>query len=168
MGAPGSGNASFSLQSPVGVLVRAEAPTFRWNALEGATSYTVKVFDSGFNRVMTSGPVSKTEWTATRSLLRGAVYTWQVTAVVEGKEIQAPAPPAPEARFRVLGRAQEDGLKRAEKLYGGSHLTLGVLYSRAGLLDEAEREFRALLAANPDSKVAQKLLRNIQMIKAKK
>jgi hypothetical protein len=166
MGTPGS--PSFNLQSPVGVVSRTETPTFRWNALEGATRYTVNVFDSGFNKVMTSGAVSRTEWTAPRPLARGAVYSWQVTALVEGKEIQSPVPPAPEARFRVLGRTQEDGLTRAEKLYAGSHLTLGVLYSRAGLLDEAEREFRALLAANPDSQAAKKLLANIQALKGRK
>jgi anti-sigma factor RsiW len=168
MGAPGNSSPSFVLRGPVGVVVRTETPTFRWNALPGATEYTVKVFDSGFNKVMTSGPVSKTEWTAPRPLPRDGVYAWQVTALVEGKEIQAPLPPAPEARFRVLGRAQEEGLKRAEKLYARSHLTLGVLYSRAGLLDEAEKEFRALLAANPNSQVAQKLLRNIQVLKDKR
>lgn len=168
MSVPGSGSPAFGLQSPVGVVVRTETPTFRWHTLEGATQYTVKVFDSGFNRVLTSGPVSKTEWTALRALPRGAVYLWQVTALVEGKEIQTPVPPAPEARFRVLARPQEEDLKRAEKLYARSHLTLGVLYSRAGLLDEAEREFRALLAANPDSQVAQKLLRSIQMLKDRK
>jgi hypothetical protein len=35
-------------------------------------------------------------------------------------------------------------------------------------LDEAEREFRALLAANPDSTLAQKLLLNVGTIKGKK
>lgn len=167
MGAPGS-KTSFGLLSPVGAVVRTDTPTFRWNALDGATEYTVKVFDSEFNRVMTSGALSKTEWTAPHPLARGAVYKWQVTALVEGKEIQAPLPPAPEARFRVLGRAQEESLKRAEKLYARSHLALGVFYSRAGLVDEAEREFRALLAANPDSQIARKLLQNIQMLKEKR
>jgi hypothetical protein len=162
MGAPGSGSPSFNLQSPVGVVSRTETPTFRWSALAGARQYTVSVFDAGFNKVMTSGTMTKTEWTAPRPLARGAVYSWQVTAVVEGKEIQSPVPPAPEARFRVLGRNQEESLARAEKLHAGSHLTLGVLYSRAGLLSEAEREFRALLAANPDSQAAKKLLANIE------
>ena len=167
MGAPGSG-VPFGLQGPVGIVVRTETPTFRWHALEGTTQYSVSVFDSGFNKVMTSGPVTKTEWTAPRALPRGAVYAWQVTALVEGKEIQSPVPPAPEARFRLLSRTQEESVRRAEKLYAGSHLTLGVLYSRAGLLDEAEREFRALLAANPDSQVAKKLLANIEMLKSRR
>lgn len=165
MGAPGA--SSFGLQGPVGVVVRTETPTFRWNALEGASHYTVNVFDSGFNRVMTSGPVNKTEWTATRPLTRGTLYVWQVTASVNGKEIQAPAPPAPEARFRVMSRAQAESIERGEKLYAGSHLMLGLLYSRAGLLDEAEREFRALVAANPDSQAAQRLLKNIELLKAR-
>jgi ferritin len=113
MGAPGS-SPSFALQSPVGTVSRTETPTFRWNAQEGASGYTVSVYDSGFNKVMTSGAVTKTEWTAPKPLARGALYSWQVTAVVEGKEIQSPVPPAPEARFRVLGRTQEESLARAE------------------------------------------------------
>jgi anti-sigma factor RsiW len=167
-GAPGSGAPAFDLQSPVAVVSRTDTPTFRWNALEGASQYRVSVYDSGFNKVLASGALTKTEWTAPRPLARGALYSWQVTALVEGKEIQSPVPPAPEARFRVLGREQQESLTRAEKLHAGSHLTLGVLYSRAGLLDDAEREFRALLAANPDSQVAKRLLANIEALKAKK
>lgn len=44
----------------------------------------------------------------------------------------------------------------------GSHLTLGVLYAQAGLLDDAERELQLLLRANPQSALAQKLLRGVR------
>jgi hypothetical protein len=36
-----------------------------------------------------------------------------------------------------------------------------VIYAKAGALDEAEREFRALLAANPKSLIARRLLDNL-------
>ena len=37
-----------------------------------------------------------------------------------------------------------------------------MIYARAGLLDEAERELRALLEENPASVTAQKLLRDLR------
>jgi hypothetical protein len=80
----------------------------------------------------------------------------------DGTEIKSPVQPAPEARFKVLERMKEDELKRAESSYANSHLVLGTLYAQAGLLNDAEREFRALLAANHKSTVAQKLLRDVR------
>jgi hypothetical protein len=37
-----------------------------------------------------------------------------------------------------------------------------VLYARDGLLDEAEREFRALQKVNPNSAIARQLLANLR------
>ncbi|MEP6956629.1 MAG: hypothetical protein ABI883_07370 [Chthoniobacterales bacterium] len=45
---------------------------------------------------------------------------------------------------------------------GGSHLVLGVANARAGLREEAEREFRALANQNPGSSLAQKLAAQVQ------
>jgi hypothetical protein len=45
-------------------------------------------------------------------------------------------------------------------------LALGVLYVRAGLLAAAEQELRLLLKANPGSRLARKLLRSVQSLKA--
>jgi predicted Zn-dependent protease len=39
---------------------------------------------------------------------------------------------------------------------------MGVLYARAGLLDDARRELEALRNANPDSSIAAELLRQIK------
>jgi hypothetical protein len=41
-------------------------------------------------------------------------------------------------------------------------LTLGILYAQSGLLDDAEREFQALLRANPQSPLVRKLLRIVR------
>jgi hypothetical protein len=88
-----------------------------------------------------------------------------VSARRGGEEITSPAPPAPEARFKVLGRAGLEELSAAERAGSSSHLLRGVLYARAGLLDEAEREFSALLRDNPHSPVARKLLRNVRQLR---
>jgi hypothetical protein len=90
---------------------------------------------------------------------------WQVTAVKDGKEIISPTAPAPEARFKVLEKAKADELTVVERVGPGSHLARGTLYARAGLLDDAERELRALLAANPKSSTARKLLQSLQAIR---
>jgi hypothetical protein len=39
---------------------------------------------------------------------------------------------------------------------------MGVIYAEAGLLGEAEREFTALLKANPQSSNARKLLQGVR------
>jgi len=106
--------------------------------------------------------VEGTAWTVTPPLARGQSYSWQVKAIKDGQQFQAPKPPAPQARFRVLGGQQADEIVRARRSYGSSHLVLGLMYARAGLLDEAARELRALQSANPNSDVARRLLASIQ------
>jgi hypothetical protein len=88
-----------------------------------------------------------------------------VTATADGKEILSPTAAAPEAKFAVLGQDEAEELERARLSVPDSHLTLGVLYARAGLLDEAEREFRLLVEANPKSPAASKLLRSLRELR---
>ncbi|MBA3322457.1 MAG: hypothetical protein H0T45_13570 [Pyrinomonadaceae bacterium] len=162
MGSSGGGVA-FPLVSPVGVVVRSERPTLRWRPLSGgATGYTVTLLDANLNAVATSPLLDTTEWTVPRALARGASYTWQVTAVKDGREIISPAAPAPEARFKILEPTQAAQLRRLEAAHPTSHLARGVSYAQAGLLDDAAREFRALLAANPQSDIVRKLLRDVE------
>ena len=74
----------------------------------------------------------------------------------------APVAPAPRAQFRVLDQETMEALENVRAQQPNSHLTLGVLYARAGLLNDAEREFQELVKENPDSEVAGKLLRCVQ------
>jgi hypothetical protein len=160
-----SDGAPFDILGPTGTVVESARPSFRWGALRGATSYAVAVFDSRLNKVAESVPLSATEWTPPRPLPRGATYSWQVTAVLDGKEVVSPGATVPEAKFAVVGQAESEELKRARLSLPGSHLTLGVLYARAGLLDEAEREFRSLVESNPQSPAALKLLRSVRELR---
>lgn len=155
----------FSLIGPVGTSVRAEKPTFRWKPLAGATSYVVSVYDSSFNKIASSESQSGTEWTPVDSLKRGETYSWQVTAIKDGKEIISPAPPAPDAKFKSLDASKVRELDRVKRMYADSHLVLGVLYQRAGLLDDAEREFKAVCASNPKSQTARKLLGDLKSLR---
>jgi len=66
------------------------------------------------------------------------------------------------ARFRILDETRADELAKARRAYASSHQTLGLLYQQAGLLDEAALEFQALLKNNPDSALAERLLRQVR------
>jgi hypothetical protein len=157
--------AEFSALEPAGSVLLTDRPTFRWSELEGAAGYVVEVYDAGFKLVASSPRLDARSWAAPQTLPRGQVYSWQVTAFKDGQEIKSPRPPAPQARFRILDRAKADELARARRAYPSSHLTLGLLYARAGLLKEAEQELRLLQRANPDSEVARGLLRQIQALR---
>lgn len=160
-----SSNEPFKLISPVGKIVAADRPTFRWQPLGDASSYRVTISDpkANYQEVAVSPALSNAEWRVVRPLRRGRVYAWQVTARTNGGDVKAPARDAPEARFGVLEHEQAIELARAKRDYAGRHLTLGLLYAQAGLLDDAEGEFQALAAANPKSTVAENLLRAIRV-----
>jgi hypothetical protein len=161
LGEPGAGQ-PFVLLSPTGKVVQSTRPTFRWTPLKGAGSYLVTVTDDKLNEVATSGPVTKTEWSPGAPLKRGRVYSWQVTALKDGQAITSPVMPAPLAKFMILDAARDAELKRVRGVAPRYHLGLGVLYARAGLLDEAEREFRKALKADPGSSTAAKLLQSVR------
>ena len=163
----GSGNQprDFSVLEPVGRVSWTDRPAFRWSAMEGATGYVVEIYDDQFKLVASSPQLSDRSWTTTQSLPRGKVYSWQVKAIKDGQEITSPRPPAPQAKFRILDQSKASELTRAKRAYSSSHLTLGLLYAEAGLLREAEQEFRLLLRANPNSTLARNLLRQVQSLK---
>jgi hypothetical protein len=58
--------------------------------------------------------------------------------------------------------ATDAELQEWTRAAGGSHLVLGVTYARAGLLEEAGREFEALVRENPESPLARQLLEQVQ------
>jgi hypothetical protein len=156
----------FRLLGPIGQVVRNAQPTFRWRALAGAQSYKVIVTDTDLNEVATSPPLSTTEWRMPQPLRQGVIYSWQVTALKDGEAITSPVLPAPQAKFKVIDRASARVLRQVERAYPDSHLTLGVLYAEAGLLDEAEQQLRALVRTNPRGRIARELLRSIQAMRA--
>lgn len=161
--AGGQTSVPFALVGPLGRVVREDRPVLRWQPLAGAVSYTASVVNSNFQVVAESGPTHATEWTPAAPLGRGQTYYWQVTATLaDGGEVISPRMPAPRARFRVLEESAAEELRRLEESAPESHLARGVLYARAGLVEEAEAEFRKLVALNPRSSVARKLLRSVR------
>jgi hypothetical protein len=150
---------SFTIVRPFATVVSNDRPTFSWTVLNGATSYTVSVFDAELHLIRTSEPLTQPQWLMPEPLGAGIVYTWTVTARKDGHEVVAPAPPA-RAEFKILGKPE---LIKLNRMLGrtSSHAARGVLYAEVGLLDEAEKEFQAYLAAQPSDDRVIKLLRTI-------
>lgn len=152
----------FALLAPIGRVSLSDRPAFSWQPLSGATNYTVSVFDSNFNRVLRSEPQAATNWSAPATLKRGRIYFWEVMAVKEDHEITSPVAPAPRAQFKIVDEETAREINQVREAHPDSHLTIGILYARAGLLDDAEREFQLLVNANPRSEIARTLLNRVQ------
>jgi hypothetical protein len=152
---------TFALLGPSGTVIATDRPNLRWQALAGASSYTVSVFDADFNRVTRSAPQTATHWTSP-ALRRGMIYSWEVVAVRNGQEVRSPVAPAPRAQFKILEAEKLLELTNLKKHKPISHLTLGLTYARFGLLAEAEGQLQILARENPNSPVATRLLRTVQ------
>ena len=152
----------FQLIGPVSKVITEQRPAFSWRPLRGAANYVVGVFDTNFNLVAHSPSLSTTNWTVDKPLQRGQIYSWEVTATKDGKEFKAPVAPAPSAQFRLLEADKLNALSKLKQQKPTSHLALGLMYARFGLVNDAEVEFRKLMKENPDSAAARKLLRTVQ------
>jgi Rod binding domain-containing protein len=151
---------SFSLTGPVSEVVLSTTPVLKWNRLEGASFYEVTILNRDTNEVLRSGPLKGTQWN-TGPLKRGSVYSWQVTADKDGDKVISPAPPSPEARFKVVGNKSASEI-HSLKQKSSSHLTLGAYYAKEGLIREAQRHLRLHLQSYPQSSQARKLLADIK------
>jgi hypothetical protein len=159
-----NGGQGFRLLYPARRVVIEDRPVFRWESLPGVSSYRVYVLDANGKEVAQSEelPPTKTQWKAPR-LRRDHVFSWLVTAVVDGKKVVSPSASLPEMKFAVLSSADAQELNRLKK--SRSHLALGIFYARTGLLEDAEREFQSLIELNPDSELPRKLLVSVRSVR---
>ncbi len=156
---------TFAPLEPLDVVIETDRPKFRWQALEAAGQYVVTIYDANFREVAGSGPIVAREWTTPNPLPRGVTYSWQISALKDGKTIVSPKPPLREARFRILGQREVAALANLKQSAGSSHLAMGVFYWKHGLIEQSEREFQALAQANPSSPVAAELLASIRSLR---
>ena len=152
---------TFAPLEPMDVVIETDRPKFRWRTLAAAIQYVVTIYDAKLRQVASSGPVTGTEWTTPNPLERGVTYSWQISALKDGKTVVSPKPPLPEARFRILDQIAVAALVKLKESAGNSHLAMGVFYWKHGLIDESQREFQALAKANPNSPTVAELLRSI-------
>jgi hypothetical protein len=156
------------LISPVGTAIATETPVFRWTQVEGATGYRISLAVRGKEsptRVF-DVPSNQTTWEISMPLAPEQTYEWEVQAIRNGEMLeQAPVPPEPEAIFYVLDRQQQIDLSKQREKLSRSHLALGLTYARAGLIDDARDEFRAL--EKEDFALARKLIEALGNSRAK-
>ncbi len=142
------------LVSPVGTVIVEDRPVLKWRPIEDASSYVVDIVDETFSPVAQSPQLEGTQWAVKESLKRDTVYMWQVTAYRDGERIEGRLNQI--GKFKVVSEGKLIEVGRARRRYT-SHFELGVYYLREGLLDEAEREFRRVLARNPSSKLVERI-----------
>jgi len=153
------------LIEPLATVVESQTPVFRWEPAAGA-EYQVSIYDGSYNLVASSNWLQAAEWRASSALRRGALYSWQLRMRRNGNEVLVPTPPAPQARFQVLGAPEESEIARLKQSWGDSHLVMGVLLARAGMLDEAEQELAKLQQQNPGSPEIAKLLAGVEALRS--
>lgn len=154
----------FAVVAPVGTLVDTPRPTLRWQGLAEATGYRVNLAPRGGSEVVSSPLLDAraTEWTPDRTLVPNETYDWEVEVLRDGEMIaKAPAPPEPEARFTVLPNDKREELEKLRQEYGRSHLVLGLVYAKAGLLPQARAEFEKLAQENPGNDLPKRLLEGL-------
>ena len=161
----GNNGKAFKLLYPSRRVVTEDKPTFKWESLSGVTSYRVYVLDANGNQVAQSEelPPTQTQWKPPTPLRRGQIFSWVVTALVDGKDIVSPSASNPEVKFAILSSNDFNELNQLKK--SDSHLALGIFYARVGLLTEAEREFRKLIQLNPQSELPRKLLQSVRNLR---
>jgi len=126
--------------APVGTAVASARPAFQWRPVTGAISYSIAVFDARFQEVARVSRITATRWTPQADLPRDQMLAWQVTAHLAGSDIVGPAPPQPEARFRIVDVATADRTREQAARLADRPLDLAILLARVGLIDNARRQ----------------------------
>jgi len=151
LGSPARTNPPVTIGYPKGEAVITTRPQFQWNVSAPFDSYRVNVYDRDFHLVAASPELHATLWVPDRDLAPGTSYTWMVTAQSGRREIRAPVPPAPEARFTVLSQAETTRLNQLMRRFPGEHLMLATVFAQAGVAARARQEVQLLEQANPKS-----------------
>ncbi len=160
-GAPTT-KAGFQALAPIGTVTA--KPVLRWSADPGANGYRVNLAKNGGEPISSPIlPASQTSWTPDEELSPNEIYEWEVEALRDGELLaKAPAPPEPEAHFRVLDAAGRAALEEQRAKFGESHLIMGLAFAKAGLVAEARGEFEQLAKENPESPLPKKLLASLE------
>jgi hypothetical protein len=120
----------------------------------------VFVYD-GESEIVRSGVLRGTLWRPRSALPRGRLLTWQVEATIGERIETLPRPPVPPAVFRIAQEKDLHDIARARAAHPRDPLLLGILYARAGMLDEAAASLRR---AAPTDPAARKLLDDLKRV----
>lgn len=146
---------------PVNRAVTESKPVLSWQGEEN-TEYVVTVTDRARREIAKSGTLKQTSWQVSKPLASG-LYFWIVTAKKTDSEktVESPA-----ALFKVISGQEKKNLENTGRKVE-SRLAKAVIYFRAGLFDEAERELQAELKKTPNSRRAKSFLRQVREAKQK-
>jgi hypothetical protein len=137
--------------APVASIVATQTPQFRWKPVAGATHYNVEVNvpDRSIEFPSTLA-VTTTVKKLSRPLSRNVIYRWYVVARDRHDRAIARSKPV---KFKVLDAETATTLQR----FAGSPQALILLYAKAGMTPDVQRELGKYLRQNPDAKWAQRL-----------
>jgi hypothetical protein len=157
----------FALVQPRATAIRDLRPHFAWTPRAGASSYRVLVVEMETGDLVANGKSNGTTWQPTAPLVAGEAYQWQVEAL-RGTEVieRVPRPPAPEARFAILTAQARADFEKIDAQNKGAHLVLAVAAAQVGLLQRAEEELRALAQENPQAKLPNEFLAQVEQARA--
>lgn len=133
--------------SPVKTSVLPDRIFFQWDGVKEATQYRILIADgSGTKILWESQPTSKTSLTLHAHALKlGEVYTWQVEATLgDEKAVSQPA------LFFVLDKKSVSVVRKMERQFLHSALTLLTVYATYGLQDKAISQINRLQKHNPN------------------
>lgn len=130
---------------PAGVIVSTPRPELRWPENNGAVAI-VTMFE-GDREIARSKPLRTNRWRPDRELPRGVVLTWQVELSRGDDILILPVPPTPPARFAITDLAAQAAVEKARIAHVDDPLLLGLLYAKAGLVNEARAAFARVTAA---------------------
>jgi hypothetical protein len=159
---PSSERLPLSPIGPAGTAVLSARPVFSWHPLPGARSYTVAVFDDRFIEVARSPRLTTPAWTPATDLPTGRTLSWQITAELATGNVNGPAPPQPEARFRVIEADTAAAIVNRLSRLANEPLALGILLAQAGLFDDAGRLLEHAAADPATRQQAQPLLEQVK------
>jgi hypothetical protein len=137
-------------------------PVVRWQSSEGS-EYRVAILDRGMNKIAESGVLTGNSWQPEKNLPAG-FYFWEIVVRKKGANVFESTENT--VFFKIVGAAEKARIERAKKATN-SNLVTAVLYARAGLFAEAERELNIELRKNPKSVKAQRMLAQIRRWKSK-
>lgn len=120
---------------PLQIVETANPPTFRWKAAQAATTYEVMIRDHRNYVVRKSGKLEETEWTPTKPLAEGEVFSWRVVA---GKRVSH------WTKFAIPGPAAMAEIDAVREINPPSHLLLAIAFARCGAVANAESELSKL------------------------
>jgi hypothetical protein len=120
------------------------------------------VYDERFNEIARSAAITGTSWTPAGALPRGATLAWQVTAHLPSRDVLAPTPPQPEARFQVVDSATAELMAGQRARLANEPLALGILSANAGLIDDAAAALRRAAEQPATAERAKALLASLK------